>query len=202
MRYSLSAGHYAAGWSNQEILTPEEITALRIRYHAAAEGPQREELLLRILKSFHNYIVKYADMIRRGHLPAYRSHVNKDSVVLLRYFVSGREEPSRQDLQKVCHTLHLAFQVQSYDEVCNILAGMVLKAIYNYDPHYTAKVRQIVAAIASDIDVTGDRVFTAKDLAMSFDAEKPLRWLAKKGILETVKEPGVSRTPGSLGLST
>ena len=70
MRYSLSAGHYAAGWSNQETLTPEEITALGIRHHATAEGPQREELLLRILRSFHNYITKYAEMIRRGHLSA------------------------------------------------------------------------------------------------------------------------------------
>jgi len=74
MRYSLSPSHYAAGWSTEETLTPEEITALGIRYHATAEGPAREELLLRILRSFHNYITKYADMIRRGHLPAYRSH--------------------------------------------------------------------------------------------------------------------------------
>jgi hypothetical protein len=26
---------------------------------------------LKIIKSFHNYVLKYADMVRRGHLPTY-----------------------------------------------------------------------------------------------------------------------------------
>jgi hypothetical protein len=192
MYFSLSPGHYARSWYDHEALTPEQITALGVEYQAMAEGPERENLLLRILKSFHNYIVKYADMIRRGHLPAYRSHLNKDSVVLLKYFIQGCGEPTRQNLQQVCRTLHFAFQGQSYDEIYNILAGMVLRAIASYDPEYTKKVRQIVAAIDRDIAV--DQVFKAQQLGLPFDADKPLRWLAKRGILEAIKEVGVKDT--------
>ena len=99
IRCSLSAGHHAAGWSTQDTLTPEEITALGIRYHATAEGPAREELLLRILKSFHNYITKYADMIRK--------QLRVDTIDLLQFHVwddSWTNEPEfRSTVEKLKH---------------------------------------------------------------------------------------------------
>ena len=39
----------------------------------------------------------------------------------------------------VCKTLHLAFGKQGADEVYNILAGLMIKVINGYDPHYTDK---------------------------------------------------------------
>jgi hypothetical protein len=132
IRYALTPGHYAFDWAHQENLTSDDITVLGIRYHAMTNGPEREAVMLRILKSFHNYVVKYTDMIRRGHLPTYRSHVNHDSMVLLRYFLPAGKEPNRMNLQTVCRTLHLGFLNQPYDEVYNILAGIVIRAVCSF----------------------------------------------------------------------
>jgi hypothetical protein len=128
-------------------------------------------------------------MIRRGHLPAYRSHVNVDSEVLLRYFLPSGKEPTLPNLQLACRTLHLAFLNQSYDEIYNLLAGMLMRDVRNYDPNYTVKVRMTVAAIASETDVTSEDIFTAQMLNLTFNCDKPLRWMAKKGILESVRDP-------------
>jgi len=68
------------------------------------------------------------------------------------------------NLQHTCRTLHLAFQNLPYDEVYNILAGMVLKAIHGYDPEYTAKIREVVMAIQLDpAALMGDQMITADD---------------------------------------
>ena len=45
-------------------------------------------------------------------------------------FCCRARKPTRTVSQHTCRTLHLAFQNLPYDEVYNILAGMVLKAIH------------------------------------------------------------------------
>ncbi len=63
MPVNLPSWHYAAAWPQDESLkTPAEITELGTEYLLAA-GPERE-----LLKAFHNYLLKYVDMIVRGHL--------------------------------------------------------------------------------------------------------------------------------------
>ncbi len=68
MPVNLPSWHYAAAWPQDESLkTPAEITELGTEYLLAA-GPEREQLALQLLKAFHNYLLKYVDMIVRGHL--------------------------------------------------------------------------------------------------------------------------------------
>jgi len=67
---------------------------------------------------------------------------------------------------------------------------MVLKAIHGYDPEYADKIRRLVLAIQKDHTVLmGDQIITAADYTLGFDCDKQLRWLAKKGILEAVRDP-------------
>lgn len=109
MRYSLSHRHYAAKWPLDETYNPDDITELGIRYKALEPGSQeREQVLLQILRSFHGYLLKYAHMIVRGHIPNYRHGFNQDSASFLSRFVAGGDEVSRHKLHATCHTLHLA----------------------------------------------------------------------------------------------
>jgi hypothetical protein len=112
-----------------------------------ADGPEREEVLLVILRAFHSYLLKYTDMIQRGHLPTYKGHASNDTVYFLRQFLRPGDKPVRANLQAACRTLHLAFPHQSFDEVYNILTGLMIKVINTYDPHYTDKVKLVVEAI-------------------------------------------------------
>jgi hypothetical protein len=59
-----------------------EVTDLGLRY-AQAEGQEKEELSLELLHCFHSYLMKYVDMILRGHLPRYGGRVNEDAKKLL-----------------------------------------------------------------------------------------------------------------------
>ena len=101
-------------------------------------------------------------------------------------FLSGQQSPTRQQLQGVCRTLHLAFLNQSYDEVYNILIGMVIRAIDSYDPEYTAKVRQVVAAIASETVILGYRVadwppkksmLNSKPIGLTYHIQRQFRFI-------------------------
>ena len=97
--------------------------------------------------SFHSYLLKYTDMIQRGHLPTYKGNASNDTVYFLRQFLRPGDEPVRANLQAACRTLHLAFPHQSFDEVYNILTGLLIKVVNTYDPHYTDKVKLVVEAI-------------------------------------------------------
>ena len=190
--------HYAYDWStDQVILTPEQITELGRQYHELAEGPARDEVFLKIVQSFHNYIVKYVDMICRGHLATFKYQPNKDSVSFLSYFLAPGETANKVTLYRICRTLHLAFLGQSFDEVYNILAGMIVKAVVAYDPEYAEKVKAVADQIG-DGESFGDSVFTAADFDLGFDCDKQLRWLVRKGYLESVKDPD-PKTPRVIG---
>ena len=58
------------------------MTDLGIRY-AQAEGEEKKELSLELLQCFHTYLMKYLDMILRGHLPRYGGKINDDAKILL-----------------------------------------------------------------------------------------------------------------------
>ena len=187
MRYALSSSHYAAKWPKEEGNKLEDITNLGVRYAGMPEGPEREAALLLILQAFHSFLLKYADMIQRGHLPVYRGHISKDSVYFLSRFLRPGDQPTRAALQAACRTLHLAFPRQSYDETYNILAGLLIKVIDTYDPHYTDKVKLVVEAINRRVDQ--DALITGPELELGFDPKRFLRWMAKNGLLEAIRDP-------------
>jgi len=104
----------------------QAITDLGIRYATMADGEDREDVLLVIVRAFHAYVLKYADRIQRGHLPVYRGHANQDSVAFLRRFLRLATRLPTKGLKLACRTMHLAFSGQSYDEVYNILVGLLI----------------------------------------------------------------------------
>jgi len=152
-----------------------------------ADSPEREAILLRILQAFHSYLLKYTDMIQRGHLPNFKGHVSSDTAYFLRQFLRPGEEPVRSTLQAACRTLHLAFPRQSFDEVYNILTGLMIKVVNTYDPHYTDKVKLVVEAIDRLADP--DAVITGPELNLPFEPKRFLRWMARNELLETIRDP-------------
>jgi hypothetical protein len=187
MRFALSTSHYAANWPREEVNKLEDVTDLGVLYASLSDGPERKTVLLSILRAFYSYLLKYAEMIQRGHLPVYRGHISKDSVYFLRRFLRSGDQPTRAALQAACRTLHLAFPRQSFDEVYNILTGLLIKVIDTYDPHYTDKVKLVVEAINRRADP--DAIITGPELGLQFDPKRFLRWMARNGLLETLRDP-------------
>jgi hypothetical protein len=147
MRCSLSSSHYAARWGKPDY-SLEAMTALGIKYAALQDGPEREDVLLTIVKAFHAYILKYVNMIMRGHLPTWRGYANRDSANFLRRFLRPGDSPvNRESYRLACRTMHLAFKNQTADEIYNILAGLLIKVIDAYDPAYTTKIKMVAQAI-------------------------------------------------------
>ena len=187
MRYALSANHYAALWGKTDN-SLEDVTNLGIRYAELPDCREKEDVLLEIIQCFHSYVLKYVDMILRGHLPTYRGHVNQDSVnFLCRFMRSGEAGSNLGMLQGICRTMHVAFKNESYDEVYNILAGLLVKVIHSYDPKYTDKIKLVAEAI--DRLQISDEVILGPELDLDFDPGKYLRWMTRKGILVAVRDP-------------
>ena len=177
MRYSLSSSHYAARWGKQDY-SLEAMTALGIKYAAMQDGPEREDVLLTIVQAFNSYILKYVNMIMRGHLPTYRGYANRDSVNFLRRFLRPGDSPTdRASLQLACRTMHLAFQNQTADEIYNILAGLLIKVIDAYDPAYTTKIKMVAQAI-DRLDAPGD-VILDEELDVDFYPRRFLLWMTQ-----------------------
>ena len=144
-------------------------------------------MLLAILRAFHSYLLQYTDIIQRGHLPVYRGHINRDSVYFLRRFTRRGQPLTPANLQGACRTLHLAFPRQGFEEVYNILTGLLIRVVGSYDPQYTDKIRTVAEAIGSQ--AVPESVFTGDDLGLPFDPRRFLRWMTRKGILEALRDP-------------
>lgn len=147
MRFALSNDHYAAAWPLEENYKLEDITQLGVRYASLEEGPEKQGVLLSIVRCFHVYLMKYTEMVQRGHIPIYKNRMNRDSANFLRRFVRRGDEPNRENLRAACKTLHLAFEHLSADEVYNILAALLMRVINAYDPGYTDKIKLVAEAI-------------------------------------------------------
>jgi hypothetical protein len=187
MRFSLSNDHYAAAWPLEENYKLEDITQLGVRYASLEEGPEKQNVLLSIVRCFHAYLMKYTEMVQRGHIPIYKNRMNPDSANFLRRFVRRGDQPNRENLRAACKTLHLAFEQLSADETYNILASILIRVINAYDPEYTGKIRLVAEAI--DRRAAVDEVITGDELGLAFDPQRFLRWLARKGNLELVRDP-------------
>ena len=83
MRFALSNDHYAAAWPLEENYKLEDITQLGVRYASLEEGPEKQGVLLSIVRCFHVYLMKYTEMVQRGHIPIYKNRMNRDSANFL-----------------------------------------------------------------------------------------------------------------------
>jgi hypothetical protein len=110
-----------------------EVTELGIRYAQASESA-KEELSLELLQCFHSYLMKYLDMIVRGHLPRYGGRVNDDSKKLLVNLLPKGTEVTQQSLMHACRHLHLAFKGYEPAEIYNVLATVLLRITSKYGP--------------------------------------------------------------------
>ena len=59
--------------------------------------------------------------------------------------------------------------------------------IDTYDPQYTDKVKLVVEAINRRADP--DALITGPELELEFDPKRFLRWMAKNGLLEAIRDP-------------
>jgi hypothetical protein len=190
--FNLSSHHYAHSWSKDIPLTPDQITELGIQFVSSSET-SKPDILLEIIKAFHPYLLKYTRMVLFGWIYTNDKHkkgkISKDSVAVLKVFLPRGSAPTLANLSKVAKTLHLAFKNQSADEVYNIMASFVMRAVNKYDPYYTDKVREITAAITSKIKP--EKQFKPEDLKLSFNPAQQLHWMVKKGFLTMgdTKEP-------------
>lgn len=190
----LSPLHYAFQWKSEKYLqTPEEITELGIKYVSLPDGPERERLVLQLLQAFHGYLMKYLDMIVRGHLPCYGGRVNRDTKIFLQRFLPKGSDVNRTTLLYACRSLHLAFKQMESDEIYDILVMCLLKAIDKWDPYYTDKVRKVIDAINEHFpkrqQFTAYLLNTAGDNTLDFDSSSILHMLARRGFLEKIPPP-------------
>lgn len=77
---------------------------------------------LEILQAFHGYLLKYLDMIKRGHLPFHHNRVNEDARVFLQRLLPRGTAADRFTLAATCRTLYLAFKQMDAGEVYDVLA--------------------------------------------------------------------------------
>jgi len=176
----LSKNHYAFHWPTGRIRPVSEVNQLGIEYASLPDGKQKEEKLLELCRCFHGYLMKYLNMILRGHLPKYENRVNRDAVNMLRYFIPRGKPVNEGTLSQTCRTLHLAFKQMSPDEVYDTLNFCFLNAVSKYDPHYVDKMKQVIGALEKcgirQRSVSVEEVNENLD----FDCSRLLRVLARR----------------------
>jgi hypothetical protein len=210
---ALSSDHYATKWKmpTEENLNDRlTVNALGIKYARLKNGPEKEATLLEIIQCFHGYLIKYLNMIVRGHLPPLKSPAGRDAAHFLKTLVpkGASEHHGRLTLVNVCRTLHLAFKQQTTDDIYDTLVLCMMRAINKYDPYYTDKVQQICGVI--DAKCARKRKtalprpeFTTDDITgqVGFNCTGALRMLVRKGFLASIAGPkkkviGYKRAPG------
>ena len=187
--YNLPAGHYAAPWKvdDEFSLNNEEITELGCRY-AAADGQEKEDLLLELCRNFHTYWMKYLVMICRGHVPMYRNRVNTETAAFLKYFLpEGLNKVDVPTAQVAVKTFHLAFKGMDSGEVYDVLMEQFLMAVAKYDPQYTEKVKLVVECMENELSNYKQVRTCDLNRHLEFDGDRFLRLLARRGFLAAVK---------------
>jgi hypothetical protein len=184
----LDPSHYASQWT-----LPKEgefndlgiVNQAGIDYANLLDGPAKEEKLLEIVRYFHGYIFKYAELITRGHLPSHS--YNSDTRRFLKYFLPAESTINTTTFSKVTKHLHLAFPQQSATDVYDILNVLLLRCVKKYDPNYVDKVRDIVKVIQK----IRKKQFTIEYIAkkVSFNPTGGIRLLARKEYIKAIRGP-------------
>jgi hypothetical protein len=188
--YNLSDKHFAYSWptSPEEAVKNDrgEVNQLAIDFANLPDGPQKEEVFLRLVKCFHGYLMKYTYMVVGGMMPAMGTPAGKESAAFLRTRIGKGTPINQHTLLATCRSLHLAFKQQTMDDVYDTMVYCFLRACRKYDPYYSAKVKEVYDAVNDCLKQSDPFVVADITEKVVFNAGNSVRWLASKGILKKV----------------
>ena len=199
---TLPSTHYAANWKLEGVVKSlPELDDLGRRYAelpAEKDGisnPAKQDLLLELCQCFHPYLMKYLVMICRGHVPLVgvgreRCCISKDVVPFLMYFLPKGKDLNRVSASIVARHFHLAFKGMETEEVYDILMEQLVRAVNQYDPFYTEKVKKVVEVINNGLSKRAQ--FTVADVNVYLDADcsRYLRLLCRRGLFSSHGKTG------------
>jgi hypothetical protein len=196
---NLSPVHFAYRWvipAKEEFHGYEDTNILGIRYATLPDGEDKKALFLELSKCFHGYLMKYLNMIVRGHLPPLNSSAGMEAAKFLNLLAPGnKHEKSNAAYGEICRTLHLAFKQATTDDVYDSLSICLMRAINKYDPLYVEKLLKVCGLI--DIKCKGKhrRIGTTPEFSsieiaskMGTDVNSYLRKLVKRGHLKSIAD--------------
>ena len=200
---TLPSTHYAANWKMEGVVKSlPELDDLGRRYAelpAEMDGisnPAKQDLLLEVCQCFHPYLMKYLVMICRGHVPIIGvgrecSRISKDVVPFLMYFLPKGKKLNRISATTVARHFHLAFKGMETEEVYDVLMEQLVRAVNQYDPFYTDKVKRIVEIINNGLSKRAQ--FTAAEVGVYMDADcsRYIRMLCRRGFLTSQRRTGL-----------
>ena len=181
---SLPSTHYAAAWgADREIRNTEEVTDIGVEYAHETDPLRKQELLLKLVRFFHPYTFKYVSMIVTGSVPKHGNSINPDVKLFLKFFLQPDVKSNPPTLSKVARKLGLAFKGMTHDEIYDVLVGCLMRAFGKYDPEYSLKVKNVIAAV--DKLRAKSPTFTAKQISeiVGFQATRICKMLCTKGYL-------------------
>jgi hypothetical protein len=195
---NLSSEHYAYRWATpakEDFYGYEETNILGTKYANLIDGEDKQTLLLELTQCFHGYIMKYLNMIVRGHLPPINSATGLEAIKFLNLLSSGSSKSKKSSAVygEICRTLHLAFKQCTTDDIYDSLLMCLIRAIKKYDPNYVEKLLEVCNLI--DVKCKGKHrkvgtipEFTAQDISikMGYDINSYLRKLVKRKHLHSI----------------
>lgn len=196
---NLSSAHFAHAWPvpvKGEFRSFEETNELGIKYAITPDGACKQDIMLELTRYFHGYIMKYLNMIVRGHLPPANSSSGGESIKFLKLLAPSGKLGSNAVYGETCRTLHLAFKQATTDDIYDSLQLCLLRAINKYDPFYINKLKKVCETI--DIKCKGKQrrisqtpEFTSQDIAgiLKMDCNSYLRKLVKRSHLRSIANP-------------
>lgn len=195
---NLSSSHPASKWhiaTSDTFQNYETVNALGVKYANLPDGIEKEEIMAALLECFHGYLMKYLNMIVRGHLPPIKSAAGQEAAKFLKLLAPKGNSEGRLVLSNICHTLHLAFKQASTDDIYDSLLMCLMRAVKKYDPFYVEKVKKACEAIDVRCKRKPKRIgttpeFTTEDIAqdMGISCVGYLRKLVKLGFLHSISD--------------
>lgn len=196
---NLSSEHFASRWpvpTKEDFHGYEETNILGIKYATLPDGPEKQDLMLVLTQCFHGYLMKYLNMIVRGHLPPMNSSAGMEAVKFLNLLSpAGKTDKSNQAYGEICRTLHLAFKQSTTDDIYDSLLMCLMRAVKKYDPFYVDKLKKVCDII--DVKCKGKQrrvgkvpEFTALEVGKKTgtDPNSYLRKLVKRGHLRSIAD--------------
>jgi hypothetical protein len=120
-------------------------------------------------------------------------NVNGDVKKFLYYFLPKGQTLSRQNLNPVVRHLHLAFKDMDTEEVYDVLMEQMVRAINQYDPTYTEKVKLVVEAINNELSTRAQFAGTDVNRYLEFDCSRHIRLLCRRGFLTSHGKTGLEQ---------
>lgn len=195
---NLSSEHFASHWpvpTKDEFKSYEDTNVIGTRYANLEDGPAKEELMLELTQCFHGYLMKYLNMIVRGHLPPINSSAGMEGIKFLNLLSSSGQDKSSKAYGEICRTLHLAFKQCTTDDIYDSLLMCLMRAVQKYDPRYVEKLSKVCDLIDKKCKgkykkEAATPEFSAKDISvkMGIDVNSYLRKLVKRGYLRSISD--------------